>query len=1018
MLLNGLSCTTNNSLLTKYIDLAWNESNVRLQDYFNVLSNIASNPEGLQMVWDYFQDNWTKLVQRFTINNNYLGGAIKNICRHFKTEARLKEMEKFFNEHKEAGAGVNARKEALETVQGNIKWIETHKSEVSAWLKDQNKPFHNVRLPRYIVPKEYDVRLQPDLDSGVFNGSVTITVQLKKPSKFFVVHVESLNMTDKARVTRGGTEIKIIDEFLVPKNEYWVLEMEHEVEEGDYKLEFCFNGTMKGLTGFYRSTYRNSKNETRNIATSQFQPTHARRAFPCFDEPSFKSHFTITLVHPKGYIALSNMPPREDHKNKPIANGLLETKFEKTTKPMVTYLVCVIVCDFTERSLIGGNKNIPIRVYASPDSYNLTEYALDAGKAVLETLEKYFKIDYPLPKLDMIAIPDFRAGAMENWGLITYREIYMLFDKDKTPPSTQFSIYMIIAHEIAHMWFGNLVTMEWWDDLWLNEGFATYMAYKVTTMNNEGWNGEGHFMLKEMNNALRVDGTKQSNPIVRIVNFPHEISATFDSVTYGKGGSILRMIETFVEEKNFQAGLQKYLKKYEDKNAVTDDLWAELKDVSNESIDVKAIMNTWTRQMGYPMICVTYNNENKTATVEQKRFLLNPNSTMEESHVSPYGYNWKVPLEYTCIKDNRSEKLLLTAVKEEINLSNCSDTSQIKWNSNQTGYYLINYDISSWEKWATDLESNYKTLPSSLDRSNILNDAFLLAHSGTLKYDLLLDLTKYLKEEDDYIPWSTAGGGLLEILRFLQGNNEASNKMKSYIRELTRKQMEDLKWNDTADEILNKRLLRSTIINLACAAEDPFCLNEASSLLKAFLDNGETLPTALKSQVYRYGLSSSSDHDMWDKLWNRYQEETSAQEQRDLLYGLAFTNSSEKLKEYIIKAEKEVRQQDFFTVINYISSNPKGLNITWEYVKKEWPNLVERFTLQDSGLGGMVKTVTSKFTTQEKLDEVKEFFAKYPDAGAGASARKAALEIIDGNIRWKNNYEKIVADWLNSHGSS
>ena len=322
-----------------------------------------------------------------------------------------------------------------------------------AWEKD-------VRLPSHLLPLHYDLYLHPDLVSGLFMGRVTISIEATSPTSYFLVHTKYLDISDTRLLNEDGDEVSYMRAFEYGRNEFWVVQLESEVVAGNYSLSMEFNGNLtRGITGFYKSVYTNRIGEKVSIATSKFQPTYARKAFPCFDEPSFKSTFSTVLVRPsQGYIALSNMPVAEEVEESP-SNGLTTVTFQKSV-PMVTYLACFIVCDFEYEEKLTSIHQTKFRVYATPQQKDRVRYALDIGANITDFFTDYYNISYPLPKQDMIAIPDFVSGAMEHWGLITYRETNLLYDDRESSSANQQRVATVVSHELAHQWFGNLVTLK------------------------------------------------------------------------------------------------------------------------------------------------------------------------------------------------------------------------------------------------------------------------------------------------------------------------------------------------------------------------------------------------------------------------------------------------------------------------------------------------------------------------------------------------------------------------------
>ncbi|CAB0040966.1 unnamed protein product [Trichogramma brassicae] len=511
------------------------------------------------------------------------------------------------------------------------------------------------RLTPLIRPLKYDILLFPDLDAEKFSGEVSIQLEISEKQDLIMLHQKALNISSVdliANIRKSKMPLEIETSYVVEEKEVFVIKPKRVLDVGFYDLHLTFCGSLSDkIVGFYSSKYKNQLNETRTIATSKFEPTYARRAFPCFDQPEFKAQFSIKLIHPREncYSALSNMNVKSIDVGKPSEE--LTTVTFADSVPMSTYLVCFIVSDFvgvTKNAHGLNGKTFPISVYTTKQQKAKAAFALDVGVRTIEYYINLFGIDYPLPKLDMAAIPDFVSGAMENWGMVTYRESRLLYDEKTTSIANKQDIIHVIAHEFAHMWFGNLVTMAWWSDLWLNEGFATYVEFKAADKLFPESNFLDHFLFDKLNPALVMDSKANSHPIIQTVNNPDEINAIFDQISYLKGASLLRMMEGFIGENNFYEGITKYLRKHAYKNAETSDLFAELDKTSDNDINVKNIMDTWTLQMGYPVVFAKQSDQN-TYILTQKRFLVGSDPKKTQS---PFDYKWTIPITYVTNKQS------------------------------------------------------------------------------------------------------------------------------------------------------------------------------------------------------------------------------------------------------------------------------------------------------------------------------------------------------------------------------
>ncbi|XP_047485886.1 glutamyl aminopeptidase-like [Penaeus chinensis] len=744
----------------------------------------------------------------------------------------------------------------------------------------------------------------------------------------------------------------------------------------------------------------------RSIATSKFQPTDARSAFPCFDEPSFKSTFTTTLVRPsEGYIALSNMPVERELPNSPSA-GLTEVRFQRSV-PMVTYLACFIVCDFAHVEVLTKD-NKPFRVYSTVDQISRTNYSRDLGVDVLNYFEDYFEVKYPLPKQDMIAIPDFISGAMEHWGLITYREVNLLYDDRGSSSYNKQRVAAVVAHELAHMWFGNLVTLDWWDDLWLNEGFASYIEYKGVANYEKDWDMEGQFLVDDLQRVMVLDGQLTSHPIVQPVNHPDEITEIFDSISYSKGASVLRMLESFLGPDEFRVGVRNFLRRFKYANAVTHDLWAELEKVSSARLNISKVMDTWTRQMGYPVVSVKRAQGDATKLeVRQERFLADPEAQSADD--SPFGYRWDIPVTFITDRSPR-EQVWFEKEMEKVTFNIPSGTSWVKLNVGQFGYYRVNYEASMWQDLIDLLLNDHEVL-SPTDRSSLLNDAFSLADAGKLPYPTVLSLVAYMKRETHYIPWKTVTVQLSTLGRLLR-QTKAYPYFRKYVVNLVSDHVQRLGWNDTGSHL--ERRNRLNLMALACSNGYEPCLEGAHDRLMAWVEDPSTfIPPNTRLLVYQYGMQKA-DYETWETVLERYVAEVNAQEKSKLSSGLSSCKEDWIIQRWIIEAKNEsiVRGQDYFSVLQSVASNPWSTHLVWNFVKENWGYLVDRFSLNNRYLGRMVKYVTTRFTTERELEDMKAFFADNPEAGSGARAREQALEEVMKNVKWIGRHEDELHQWF------
>lgn len=896
----------------------------------------------------------------------------------------------------------------------------TTMSKLSAKVLSTSKVLNQLgyRLPKEIRPKHYNLFLNPNLQEKTFSGNITIKLEVLKPIQFIPVHANKLTVETLEVLAlpsdSDATPQPITPSltFSHPDLEYWVTEFADPLKEGNYSLKLNFNGSLTDrIVGFYQSSYLDKKtNETRWMATSKFEPTFARQAFPCFDEPAMKAFFEVTLVHPTdgGYHALSNM----NEVKKTVKGNVTEVLFADSVQ-MSTYLSCFIVSDFhhlMKKINASVGSDFDMRVFATAAQMDKATYALSTGATIIEHYINYFNLAYPLPKLDMAAIPDFVSGAMEHWGLVTFRETALLYDENNSSSANKQRVATVIAHELAHMWFGNLVTMKWWNDLWLNEGFASYIEYKGVNSVHPNWQMLDQFLLEDLHGVLKLDATLASHPIVQTVESPNQITELFDSITYSKGASIIRMLEGFVGEDVFKEAVHNYLDRYQFSNAETDDFFSEFESFSLD-FDVKLIMKTWTVQMGFPVVEVTKISPSQYK-LTQKRFFSNPGDYNETYSDSEFNYRWTIPITYMTSGNPVVQRSWFNYDDSEVIIDLPSPVDWIKINKDQVGYYRVNYPQDIWEQINKAL-LNTPTAFSVSDRSHLLNDAFTLADATQLSFKTALDLTKFLQNELEYVPWSVASSKLLSMKNLLY-YTDVFPAFKKYASGLVDKAYESVGWEVDADDHL-KNLLRVTVLDTACSFGHVQCLQEVGSRFTDWLKNPSSRPKPdLRSTIYYYGMSVAGNEETWQQMWEIFKAETDASEKAKLMQGLSAVKEPWILQRFIELAwdENNVRGQDYFTCLQNIARNPVGQSLVWDYVRENWEKLVERFGINERYMGRMIPVITGRFATNQKLEEMETFFAKYPEAGAGTAARKEALENVKYNINWLKANKDQISEWL------
>lgn len=883
-------------------------------------------------------------------------------------------------------------------------------------ITEEDMPWNSPRLPKNVLPVKYSLLIYPKIDAGTFHGDVLIDIKVSEPTQYILVHQTNLNIehTRLSLKSDAESESLIIEKtWSFPKNHYWVIQVAEKLEPNDYELYMSFKGNIgHGTLGLYKTTYTNALQEQCPCILSYFEPTYARCAFPCFDEPSFRAVFYIKIAHDaRGrLVALSNACREKETLDFPSPG--VNTVHFRPTPPMPPYLVAIIVGDFLYTDPIYTSKsNVSVAVYSRPEIVPYMKEAQKLAVAVVEFFSNYFDIPFDLKKLDLIALPDSNMGGMENWGMITFREDCLLL-KDDSTWDDRLRVVCLIGHEISHMWFGDLVSISWWDNLWLKEGFATYMSFVCGFAFYPEWYNEW-ILLNEAHRALRMDEAPCSHPLVQTVNTSSEIREVFDSISYDKGCCLIRMLQD-LDVEGFQKAIKSYLKRYKYESTVTQNLWDEIQD--KVSFDVTSFMDTWTRQMGFPILQVE-RCHGTNIIVSQSRFLLDKNLTYDKNE-SPYMYKWDVPIKYVTSDDLRNVKLTWFKKELETVSLECPNTvGWVKLNWHQVGFYRVNYPSDQWDLFSVQLIRNPLVLDVE-DRVNLIDDSFSLASAGYFYYHIPLNILRYLKfgKESHFYPWAVASSYLQPIGARLVGT-EGHELFLKFIYFLLKGNITDDTWEFGPSVSYIKTKLNLELINLACWFEEPESLEKVKNIFDDWLNNGNLPHHELRPIVYSYGLASDISEEKWNKVVDYALQTLDVNDKLNLW--MALGNVREK--EFIIKLielakdEKNLKSQDFFIVINSIAKHSVGVEVVWDFFRNEWEFLVDRFTLENVYLCKSVYNICSQFGTEEKLKETTEFFEKYPNAGAGVRWRQMALEKIHLNIQWSSTNYSAIRDWLKNY---
>ena len=872
-----------------------------------------------------------------------------------------------------------------------LTYLYTNDLEDQALNSNNNSGFS--LLPSNVTPSHYTIALFPDLEKETFQGNEIIDILIKEKTKSIILNSIELDIDEAHIQFESGTvlEAKVTYD---QSSETVAIDFEESINAGSAKLHLKFRGILNDqLHGFYISNYEDSNGQSKKMAVTQFEATDARRCFPCWDEPAIKATFRVSMTVKQDLEVITNTleSGRELLNNE---NVLIEFK---TTPIMSTYLLAFVVGEMKSIEAIGDNDTL-VRVWTTSGQEQRGQFALDTAVRLLEYYNEYFGIRYPLEKLDHIAIPDFAAGAMENWGAVTYREVALLFDESSSSPGTRQRIVEIIAHEMAHMWFGDLVTMAWWNDLWLNESFASWMATKATDTLYPEWQVWTQFISEDVSPGMSLDGLENSHPIESEVNNPDEVSQLFDAISYSKGASIIRMLEEFLSPGIFQSGLRDYLNTNAYANAEGRDLWSAMEVASGT--DVPAMMDTWIKQIGYPVIEVSkgqFTDGNSNLGLTQKRFLYSGPNQDETL--------WHVPITAMSSVEGSVTAELMT--ERTLNVPFPLDSDWVKINSGTTGFYRVKYGESELDALSSAVNS-MDLGPS--DRLGLLEDTFALVRARfTNASDYLSLLTSY-KGDQDYSVWAAIAGQLSSLERLVYGQ-PFKKEFNTFNELLFRQVVDGVGWDGDAHETHLTSLLRSVVLNQSGHFGNISVLDEANKRFKKFLIDNSSITPDLRGVIYALA-AESGDEDTFEQLL-QLAEKFDLQEEKVRIHGALtrFQQSNLINRALELSLDQDViRIQDTPRIIMGLAANPSALRITWEFMKDNWKEFDRRY-----GGGGFavmrLVSITGGFNTVEDERDVKAFFDANPVPAATRTVEQS-LERINLNIKWLDLNAPKLSDWF------
>ena len=818
------------------------------------------------------------------------------------------------------------------------------------------------QLPKTVVPSHYNLRLKPDLKTLTFKGTEAVDIEVRKATRIIVLNANELTISRAALVGGPAAAIKL-DEGAQTAT----LTFPHPVPAGHHQLELAFAGKIgEQSQGLYYVKYETDEGERVMLAT-QMEPVDARRMFPGWDEPVFRATFRLTVTIPENFMAVSNTPVEQE---KPLGNGQKTITFARTPK-MSSYLV--VLCAGEMEAISGEAEGVRIRVVTTKGKKERGRYALEAAEKLLPYYNDYFGVKYPLPKLDLIAIPGGFDGAMENWGCITFGEALLLFDPATSSQDTKESVFGVAAHEMAHQWFGDIVTMAWWDNLWLNEGFASWMASKATDHFNPDW----HVWLRansSKNFVMSRDALRTTHPIQQKVRDAFEANRSFDEITYQKGEAFIRMLEEYLGESDFRTGIRSYMRSHEYSNTTTADLWAALAAASRKP--VLRIASGWTEQPGFPVVNVKSDCRagSRVLTLAQERFTIN--------YANDAPLLWQIPVSVEGA-GGRPTYTLLSRQTGAITDGPCG--SVIKLNAGNVGYYRVLYEPAMF----AELKRAIRALPEA-DRLNLLGDTWALAEAARVPATDYLVLVEALRDETSLAQWEEVLTRIL-FIDGLERGRPGSAAFQAYACRLLGGAFSRVGWDAKPGEPKSTEQLRGRLIEALGVLGDQNVIAEARRRFQAFLKGPESLTPDLRSPVFTV-VGTYADREDYERLHKLGRESQSVEEKIQFYSAMASARDPKLAEETLkIALTDELPPEMAPYLLIPVAGGGERSEIVWRFAQQHLKELTGK--LSEFAAAAYVPSLFGNFSDAARADELEAFAKAHLPAEAAPEVAKAAESI-------------------------